>query len=131
MMPTLTVVDDEPEMQQIIRHAAENAGFEVSARNSAKEFIESYPDKDPDVIVMDIVMPDMDGLELISWLGAQNCRASIVLISGYGEDYLRIGDLLGSHQGSNIVKTLTKPISLADLDTLLTGLARDSKTVVR
>ena len=107
---TLIVVDDNEEMGQFVGDAAELAGFDVETLTAAKELIKRTSDAQPDVIVLDIVMPDMDGIELIGELARRKVASKIVVMSGYNNDYL---DNAGS---------FTKPASLADLENLFTNL---------
>jgi len=55
------VVDDEPDMVDILKHLLSNAGFDVSAAYSGKECLEKVSKADYDLIVLDIRMPQMDG----------------------------------------------------------------------
>ncbi len=64
-------------------------------------------------------MPDMDGNELIDWLSEQGHSFPIVLISGYGDQYLPLAERLGLAKGANIVETLAKPFDVGALKEIL------------
>ncbi len=119
---TLIVVDDNEEMGQFVGDAAELAGFDVETLTAAKELIKRTSDVHPDVIVLDIVMPDMDGIELIGELARRKVTSKIVVMSGYNNDYLDNAEKLAQDQGLNIAGSFTKPASLADLENLFTNL---------
>ncbi len=120
--PLLIVVDDEPDMAEFVQTIGEMAGFESRITTSAKEFQNIFAETEPSVIVMDIVMPDMDGNELLQWLVEQKCSVPVVLVSGYGGKYIKIVSDLGSSRGVPIVGTLTKPFGVDELGTMLKGL---------
>ncbi len=117
--PLLIIVDDEPEMADLVKDVGELAGFDILIANNAKDFQTIWTNNTPSVIVMDLVMPDMDGVELLYWLGERKCDTPIILISGYGEGYLEMADHMGSGKGDQIVGTLKKPFQLAELEAML------------
>jgi CheY-like chemotaxis protein len=117
--PFLIVVDDNSDMADFVRDVAEDLGFEVKICTSANEFQQAYSLKIPTGIVMDIVMPDMDGNELIKWLVDQGCIIPIVIMSGYGGKYLAAAEKLGKSQGATVTGTLTKPVRVDVLEPVL------------
>lgn len=117
--PLLIVVDDEPNMVKLVQYVAENIGFEVCTASSAREFQEIWDKTEPSAIVMDIIMPGMDGHELLQWLVEQGCTAPILLMSGYDGKYLRSAETLGKMRGASIVDTLSKPFRVDDVETKL------------
>ncbi|HEC16200.1 MAG TPA: response regulator [Sedimenticola sp.] len=116
--PRLVVVDDELDIANLVQGRAGLLGFDARIVANGRELMKTL-DGEPDVIVLDLVMPDMDGIEVLQELAARNSRACIILISGYGKQYLEIADKLGSAHGLNILKTLTKPFRIEELDALL------------
>ncbi len=120
--PLLIVVDDEPEMAEFVGDVAETLGFDVRIATSAKGFQEIWPASEPSAVVMDVVMPDMDGNELLQWLTEHDCTVPIVLMSGYDGKYLELAEKLGTARGAPVVGTLRKPIRLRDLEALLNDL---------
>ena len=82
---------------------------------SAKEFERAYLDTPPDVITLDMVMADRDGVETVRWLAAQKCTARIIIMSGFNVLYTRAAKVLGEAQGKLHITTLQKPVKLADL----------------
>lgn len=118
-LPILIVVDDDPGMCRLVRKVGENAGFEVRPALSAAEFQELWAECSPSAIVMDLVMPDMEGIELLGWLADQKCSTPIILASGFAGKYLDLAQKLGSAKGENIVGTLTKPFGAGELEMML------------
>ena len=60
----LLIVDDEPEFGKFVRKVAEEMEFEVRVTTRAPDFKEAYVAFDPTVIVLDVIMPGTDGIEL-------------------------------------------------------------------
>jgi len=64
-------------------------------------------------------MPEIDGNELLQWLAKQDNVPPIVLVSGYDQTYISVAQKLGQAIGAVIVDTLTKPLNLTDLTSIL------------
>ena len=111
----LLVIDDEPEFRKFVRQVAEGLEFEVQDVGNAHGFKEIYQKFDPSVIALDIVMPEVDGIELVQWLGDQGCRAPILLISGYNPLYPKTARVLAEAKGLVSLTTMSKPVKLEEL----------------
>lgn len=111
----LLVIDDEPAFSGFVKEVAEGLGYDVRVTLKADEFAEAYESFDPHVIVLDVVMPEVDGIELVQWLAQEKCKARIVIVTGYNPHYADAAKRLVSAGDLPSVQTLTKPISLADL----------------
>ena len=116
--PLLVVVDDEPDIAAFVGDVGEFIGFDVVTTYSSRQFQQACLSTPPSAIVMDIVMPDIDGIELIGWLSEQKISAPIIIMSGY-DGYIGMTELLGEKQGLTIVGTLTKPFRIDDIEPLL------------
>ena len=117
--PLLIVVDDERYIDEFICELAEDVGFEVKIETSAKKFQETYVATKPIGIVMDIVMPEMDGNELLQWLGQQDRTVPTILISGHDGKYIQAAEMIGNASGAVIIGSLTKPMRADDLEPML------------
>jgi CheY-like chemotaxis protein len=111
----LLVIDDEPAFGSFVKEVAEGMGYEVRVTAKADEFADTYESFDPTVIVLDVVMPEVDGIELVQWLAQEKCKAKIVIVTGYNPHYADAAKRLVSAGDLPSVMTLTKPVSLADL----------------
>lgn len=111
----LLVVDDEPEFCELVRKVAADLGYEVQVATNGHTFQAAYLSLQPTLIVMDMVMPEMDGNELVLWLVEQRYAADLVIITGYNPDYAKDARLLAEFKGLRSVTTLTKPIRVARL----------------
>ena len=113
--PTLLIVDDEPDVRQLVRDVAEPMGWTVTEASSGRELMDRYTAVVPDAILLDIIMPDMDGIEVLNWLAEQRTSARIAVMTGYSATYTEVASALGTSQGLNIAHNLHKPFSIADL----------------
>jgi len=117
----ILIVDDEPDIGAFIQDVAIEIGFEATATHKPSTFEQLYSDNF-DIVILDLVMPERDGIELLRFMASQGSSAQIILISGYDNGVLHSAQKLASEQGLNVIRTLTKPILYKDLERLLSGL---------
>ncbi|KRT55231.1 GGDEF/EAL domain-containing response regulator [endosymbiont of Ridgeia piscesae] len=118
----LLVIDDEPDIGAFVRDVALDVGYDAVAAHLPGSFEQIYSD-DLDVIVLDLIMPGRDGVELLRIMAEQRANASIILISGYDTGVLHSAQKLASEQGLHVVGTLTKPIRYTELEEMLNTIA--------
>ena len=111
----LLVIDDEPDFGTFVQTVAERMGYDVRVTTKADQFAETYETFAPTVIILDVVMPEVDGIELVQWLAQEKCKARILIVTGYNPHYADAAMRLVSADDPLDVKTLSKPISLAEL----------------
>ena len=83
-MARILVVDDEIEVGAAVRRVLERAGYAVTLANNATEGLEAVAQQPPDVVITDIIMPKVHGVELIKTLRERYPRIRIIAISGGG-----------------------------------------------
>jgi DNA-binding NtrC family response regulator len=111
----ILVIDDEPAFATFLRRSGERLGHTVRIAADAADFKALYPHFKPSIVVLDIVMPDVDGIELIQWLAKTGSRAKVIVISGANPLYRQQAKAIGeTHRLA--MTSLAKPISLADLE---------------
>ena len=115
----LLVVDDEPEFGEFVRKVASDIGYEVQVTTDGWTFQKVYANFQPTTIVLDMVMPEIDGNELVLWLMDQGYTSDLIIITGYSPDYAKDAKILAEFKGLRSVRTLTKPIRLAKLREVL------------
>src|SRR5262245_40993434 len=98
-MATILVIDDEESIRQICRDTLERAGYRVLSANNGKQGLRLLEHEDVDLCVVDIFMPEMDGLELIPFLRKRRPASKLIVISGGigSMDYLDVAMELGAH----------------------------------
>lgn len=107
----LLIVDDEEMIGEILAEFAEAIGFEVKFTISGKAFLKILPDFHPTVVAIDIVMPTMDGIEIVRHLANTGYQGRIILMTGFDPRYTAHAAEIGHVFGLNPVTTLRKPIS--------------------
>ena len=110
-MATILVIDDQEPIRSLLRVALEGAGHEVRDASNGRRGLERYRERAADVIITDIVMPEMTGLELLLELTRTFLNVKVIAISGAleGEGELNVAKLLGARQ------TFQKPLDMGEL----------------
>ena len=115
----LLILDDDAMIGDTISKIGEFLGLECKHTTSASEFFDWVEHWKPDVLALDLLMPDMDGLEVIAKLSGQGCDASLIITSGVGSRVLDAAYRSANEHGLNTLGILAKPFSTADLSALL------------
>jgi DNA-binding response OmpR family regulator len=109
-MSSILVIDDDPSICELIRHYLENAGHTVSLARDGREGVDIFSGESFDMVIVDIFMPNKDGIETILELRDQHADAKIMAISGggrlAGKQYLTYAQALGAD--SILPKPFTK-----------------------
>ena len=116
----LLSVDDDAAVLAIINKVAVELGFEVETITNSTRFMTAYVRIKPDVITLDLMMPDMDGIELIRWLGEVECPANVIIISGGHSMFVQLTQKLAAARGNLRTRVLRKPFSITELRSALT-----------
>lgn len=122
MMPShkrLLVIDDEVDMCALVANIAEDWGFEVAQANNHKEFRRHCHEFHPNFIIMDLAMPDGDGIELLRFLSVEHSKAVVILMSGFDTKVLNTARQLGEDMGLAVAGVLQKPIMVEEMEALL------------
>ncbi len=114
----ILVIDDESDVSEFVSDAAQAMGLRCTATTDAKTFLDALT-SDTTLILLDLIMPEMDGVELLRVLGERKCKAGIVLMSGVGKRTLESAEQLTTALGLTIVGHLQKPFRLAQLEEVL------------
>ena len=99
----------------MLAEVVELAGFEPAVYCDAKHFFKDGQFNDDSVILLDLNMPSMDGVEVIRELAIHKCRASLILMSGYDMGVLHSAEKLALAHKLEIISSFNKPIQLNDL----------------
>ena len=120
-MRTLLVMDGDPAFVRFVERTARSRGFAVNVARTGREFRELYRSEQPDVIVLGIIMPEVDGFELTAWLCEEGASARLLVVSAESPVYAKWLARLASVNGDLPVEVLTKPMSEASLVATLEG----------
>jgi DNA-binding response OmpR family regulator len=111
----LLIIDDEPAMLKLVARIATGCGFQTRPTDTAEAFKSAYAELPPDVIILDLAMPDEDGVELLRFLSDAKCSATILIISGSDVRVLQAARNLGEARGLRMAGILAKPVRADDL----------------
>lgn len=92
---TVFVIDDDTAVRESMAVLLESAGFEVEAYGSASAFLKAYQPDRPGCLVLDVRMPQMDGLELQEVLARRHLRVPIIFITGHGDISMSVRAIRG------------------------------------
>ena len=109
------ICDDEPDFRAIVRDVVEGMNMLAIDVARPEDFAQIYDQNHPDIVVLDIVMPNIDGLELVGWLSDAGYEGRLVLVTGFNPNYARAARTLADLKGIASVEVLQKPVALADL----------------
>ncbi len=129
MTPNLIIIDDEEDIGNYIADVAEEMGFETVVTTTADEFWPAFFATKPSVIFLDLMMPDVDGIQFLRLLSEQECAAKIILISGSDTRILKSAERIGHTHGLHMAGVLQKPILIGDLEAILEKAGLGQKTI--
>ena len=108
--PSILVAEDDAETRRMICRTLEEVGFRVVEAATGKEAWEHVVERHFDLIILDVSLPERDGLELIQSVRAEAGNVKVLAVSGFmGGSFLRTIEKLGADA------TLKKPITEDDL----------------
>jgi two-component system KDP operon response regulator KdpE len=107
--PTILVVDDEPQIRTLLKATLSRAGYTVIEAANAREALSAKAIDKPELVLLDLGLPDRDGLELVQLLGAEP-RAALIVISARDQTEQKVAALdLGADD------YVTKPFDTEEL----------------
>lgn len=107
----ILIVDDEPDIRQLVSEILEDEGYEISTAENAEEAKELRRKRRPDLILLDIWMPGQDGISLLKdWQESDSLSCPVVMMSGHGTIETAVeATRLGAHD------FIEKPLSMAKM----------------
>ncbi len=118
--PLLVIVDDERGILDVVSRFAERLGFDVAVCASGREAISLLPTRRPDVMLIDLRMPDVGGLDVLRAIRDVDAHCQAVLMTGYASVDTAVEAVkLGA------MDYLTKPLDFGRLEQLLSGVREE------
>jgi CheY-like chemotaxis protein len=122
----ILIVDDESAVRHLVRKTVESLGYEASEAASGADAIARTLSDWFDVIITDLYMADMDGIELIIRLQQQPSTPPLIAMSGGG--HRPAGEILELARGLGVAASLSKPFTAAELgDAISVALATGAR----
>ena len=120
-MQKILVVEDEPEMARGLKDILEFEGYQVVTAANGKEGVLSVAREVPDCIILDIMLPDLNGYQVCAQIRRQKIHTPIIMLTAKAQDYDKIR---GLEVGAD--DYLTKPFSVGELLARVMALLRRS-----
>lgn len=117
----ILVVDDEPLLVKGIRLNLQNEGYDVITGSNGLEAVQAARAENPDLIILDVMMPEMDGLQACSTI-REFSQVPIILLTAKADD---MDKLMGFENGAD--DYLTKPFNILELKARIRALLRRAK----
>jgi EAL domain-containing protein (putative c-di-GMP-specific phosphodiesterase class I) len=112
-------MDDNADIAALLANVITGLGCEVRTAASAADFREKVQSFKPHGIVLDLMMPDADGVELLRFLSEADNTAQVLLVSGSDRKVLDVAERLGRELRLRMIGSLQKPLSILDLEQML------------
>ncbi|WP_163338616.1 response regulator [Desulfopila sp. IMCC35008] len=113
-MGHILVIDDDEAIREMLRRLLERNGYRVTTAEDGREGLLTFQQESFDVVITDVLMPEMDGIEIIMQLLNQDSNVRIIAISGGGRipsnEYLHLAGELGALR--QFVKPVNKDVLL-------------------
>ena len=115
----LLILDDNAELRPILHRIGDDSGYVVIETAQANEFWLAYHSLKPTHIILDLILPGADGLEIMRELGRLSAKCHITLLSGVDPRVLRTAERFGREIGLNISGAVSKPFDVDQISALL------------
>lgn len=119
------IVDDDEQMRSLITDSLSTMSLTVTPFENARALYSEFPARG--ILILDLVMPDVDGIEVLQRLGKANSRLQIILISGLDSTILACAKDIALGEGLTLLGTLNKPFSISEL----LAVVRKSESVIQ
>ena len=125
MAKKLLVIDDQTGITKVVEMIARQLGLSVRSLNSSAEATETFIEFRPDVLLLDMIMPEKDGIDVLNEILLTGIPVKVVLTSGFSDSYLRLAEGLAKFHDNDNVTILRKPFRREELVKVLTDMTAD------
>ena len=115
MRPRLLVVDDDADVVEMLSEIGRTSGYDVRSVTRAPAVAAAVEAFRPDVVLLDLVMPDLDGMELVGGALAPDPRRGVIIVSALPQELIDAAARLGAARGLCMLGSLRKPVRLSCL----------------
>jgi len=119
-MSSILIVDDQKGVRRLLEEVFKKDGWAVSTAVDGSEAVDMALQLEPDIILMDMKMPNMNGLEASQNIINQNPGLSIIMMTAYGEM-----EVVRAALDSGVKKCITKPFDIIHLRDMVNSLVEE------
>jgi DNA-binding NtrC family response regulator len=107
----ILLVDDEADIREVLEIALKDLGYDVRVAANGEQALKIFKAHSPPLVMTDIKMPSMNGIELLKHIKRENRECEVIMITGHGDMNLAIKSL--KHAATDFI---TKPININALE---------------
>jgi EAL domain-containing protein (putative c-di-GMP-specific phosphodiesterase class I)/ActR/RegA family two-component response regulator len=113
--PSAVILDDDEQIAQLIGELTMSAGFDAVVTTGPDAFRAALASQTPELIVLDLQMPDLDGIRALRLLADDACPASVLLVTGMDQRTITAAEEYGRSRSLDVIGSLQKPFSPPEL----------------
>lgn len=106
----ILIADDDPSIRLLMRNFLEGEGYDTTEAKSGGDVLRMFPQANPDLMILDLKMPEWDGIEVMKKLGEQNVKVPVLLMTAHGTSNSAIQAIQ-----AGAFDYITKPFELDDV----------------
>jgi two-component system, OmpR family, response regulator ResD len=119
MNKKLLIIDDQQGVAKVVALIAAALGYETRVLTSSVRAIDVFIDFHPDVVILDMIMPEKDGIDVLNEILLTGLQPRIVLTSGFSDGYLRLAEGVARFHANDDIAVLRKPFRREELVAVL------------
>lgn len=116
---SVLVLDDNPDAAAALARVAAAAGVRATVLTDSRSFAATFRALTPGAVILDVMMPDQDGIDVLREIAAVAPETPVLLVTGHGEVWARMARDIGGILGLARVEMATKPVSRAAVEAFL------------
>ena len=116
---SILIVDDDVQFGRLVNRVVSDMGHKVEQISSSREIMQRYAECAPDVIFLDIFMPELDGVEIAKWLSEQGFGGRLIFMTGHDPAFLTAAKGVVEDRIAASIATLEKPARVAEIRSAL------------
>jgi DNA-binding response OmpR family regulator len=113
--PVLLMIEDDQMFARFAQHAAEECGYRFTRTGDGENFVRTFHNLDPEVVVVDLHVPGCDGIEILRFLADEDYHGRVLICSGMDRRVLESAFRFGDAVGLNMAAPLAKPFRFEEL----------------
>jgi len=115
MRGKLMVIDDQESITKVVGLVASKIGLDVKIINDPRQALDAFVAYQPDIIILDMIMPEKDGVDVLNEVLLTGIATRVILTSGFSESYLRLAEGVARFHETNTIHVLRKPFRRDEL----------------